>query len=84
MDSINDYKTSCAISTQDGQPTVALQKQIPTLTGTQKSIFTVHNGIIENYEELKELVSKGYKFITETDSEIISHFLMKSSNQKHD
>lgn len=34
-------------------------------------ITVVHNGIIENYEELRqELVSKGYHFISETDTEI--------------
>ncbi|MDE7087602.1 MAG: glutamine--fructose-6-phosphate transaminase (isomerizing) [Clostridia bacterium] len=36
-----------------------------------KSIVAVHNGIIENYVELKEkLVSKGYSFYSETDTEI--------------
>ncbi len=36
----------------------------------------VHNGIIENYEELKKgLIKKGYKFKTETDSEVIAALL---------
>ncbi len=36
----------------------------------------VHNGIIENYAELKEeLVAKGYKFKSETDTEVIAHLL---------
>lgn len=36
----------------------------------------VHNGIIENYTELKEeLIKKGYNFITETDTEVIAHLL---------
>lgn len=35
-------------------------------------ITLVHNGIIENYLEIKEsLINKGYKFITETDSEVV-------------
>lgn len=40
-----------------------------------KTIFAVHNGIIENYEEMKKkLESEGYEFITETDSEVVSHY----------
>ncbi len=34
----------------------------------------VHNGIIENYMELKEkLIRKGFEFISETDTEVIAH-----------
>ena len=36
----------------------------------------VHNGIIENYIELKnELASKGYKFYSETDTEVIPNLI---------
>jgi len=36
----------------------------------------VHNGIVENYLELKrELTAKGHKFVTETDTEIIAHLI---------
>ena len=36
----------------------------------------VHNGIIENYAELREeLISKGYTFLSETDTEVIVHLL---------
>ena len=36
----------------------------------------VHNGIIENYMTLKEeLIAKGYKFLSETDTEVIVHLL---------
>lgn len=39
-------------------------------------IAIVHNGIIDNYQELrKELIDNGHKFISETDSEVISHLL---------
>ncbi|MGL5124352.1 MAG: glutamine--fructose-6-phosphate transaminase (isomerizing) [Fusobacteriaceae bacterium] len=39
-----------------------------------KSVAVVHNGIIENYIQLKkELQKKGYKFISETDTEVIAH-----------
>jgi glutamine---fructose-6-phosphate transaminase (isomerizing) len=37
-------------------------------------IVVIHNGIIENYIELKhELQAKGHKFVTETDTEIVAH-----------
>src|SRR3954469_20213254 len=39
-------------------------------------IVVVHNGIVENYLELKrELIAKGHKFVTETDTEIIAHLI---------
>ncbi len=39
-------------------------------------IVVVHNGIVENYLELKrELTAQGHKFVTETDTEIIAHLL---------
>src|SRR5215469_7403980 len=43
-------------------------------------IVVVHNGIIENYVELKsQLKAEGHKFVTETDTEIIAHLLEKFS-----
>ncbi|MFQ1041388.1 glutamine--fructose-6-phosphate transaminase (isomerizing) [Gilliamella sp. CG16] len=39
-------------------------------------IAVVHNGIIENYEPLREkLIAKGYQFRSETDTEVISHLV---------
>jgi glucosamine--fructose-6-phosphate aminotransferase (isomerizing) len=39
-------------------------------------IVVVHNGIVENYLDLKrELTEKGHKFVTETDTEIIAHLI---------
>ena len=41
-----------------------------------KSLVVVHNGIIENYLELKkELTAKGYEFSSETDTEVVAHLL---------
>ncbi|OGM20398.1 hypothetical protein A2714_01630 [Candidatus Woesebacteria bacterium RIFCSPHIGHO2_01_FULL_38_9] len=41
-----------------------------------KRIALVHNGIIENYEEIKrKLIKKGHKFISETDSEVAVHLI---------
>jgi len=37
-------------------------------------IAIVHNGIVENYEELREdLKSKGYEFTSDTDTEVVAH-----------
>ena len=39
-------------------------------------ILVVHNGIIENYQTLKDnLREKGHKFVSETDTEIIAHLI---------
>jgi glucosamine--fructose-6-phosphate aminotransferase (isomerizing) len=46
-----------------------------------KNIFLVHNGIIENYKELKEkLFSKGHKFTSETDTEVLCHLVEENYN----
>ena len=50
----------------------------------QENIFLVHNGIIENYQELKkDLIKKGHKFSSETDTEAIVH-LIEEFNKKLD
>src|SRR3982751_4121774 len=44
-------------------------------------IVVVHNGIIENYLELKrELTAGGHKFVTETDTEIVAHLVEQESH----
>ncbi len=43
---------------------------------SDKSIFVVHNGIIENFAQIRsELQALGYEFITQTDTEVIPHLL---------
>ena len=43
---------------------------------SDKQIAVVHNGIIENYELIRaKLTKKGYKFLSETDSETIVHLI---------
>jgi glucosamine--fructose-6-phosphate aminotransferase (isomerizing) len=45
-------------------------------TNCNKTVAVVHNGIIENYAQLKsELLKTGHKFISETDSEVLAHLL---------
>lgn len=47
-------------------------------TNSDESIAVVHNGIIENYVELKEMLEKeGHSFKTDTDTEVIPHLLEK-------
>jgi glutamine---fructose-6-phosphate transaminase (isomerizing) len=42
------------------------------------SIAIVHNGIIENYEDLKDsLIKEGHKFRSDTDTEVIAHLIEK-------
>ena len=51
---------------------------------SKNSISVVHNGIIENYIDLKDLqIKQGYEFASETDTEVIAHaidFAIQSSN----
>ncbi len=47
----------------------------------QKRFFIVHNGIIENYKELKDkLLKEGHKFNSETDTEVVAHLFEKFYN----
>ena len=42
----------------------------------EETIAVVHNGIIENYLPLKEkLLSKGYTFVSDTDTEVLAHLI---------
>ena len=47
--------------------------------------YVVHNGIIENYKELKdELINAGHKFVSQTDTEVIVHLFEFYFNQNND
>ena len=49
---------------------------------SKDSVYIVHNGIIENYIELREsLINDGYEFTSQTDSELIAHMLDYFINQ---
>lgn len=48
-----------------------------------KKVAVIHNGIIENFEELKsELIKKGHRFISETDTEVASHLIEDNLKSK--
>ena len=43
---------------------------------SRNSLALVHNGIIENYETLREMLrGKGYEFVSQTDTEVIAHLV---------
>ena len=52
-----------------------------------KKIAVVHNGIVENYQELRAKLEKlGHKFASQTDTEVIAHLLeenLKQSEKKY-
>ena len=48
-------------------------------------IAVVHNGIVENYAELKEeLMAKGYEFTSQTDTEVVAHLINDLYSQSPD
>jgi len=48
-----------------------------------KKLAVIHNGIVENYQEIKEeLLEKGHQFISETDTEVIAHLIEEKSKLK--
>ena len=50
----------------------------------KNKISVVHNGIIENYSELRdELLKKGHKFSSQTDTEVIAHLIEENLNGKN-
>ncbi len=43
---------------------------------SRNALAIVHNGIIENYESLREMLrGKGYEFVSQTDTEVIAHLI---------
>ncbi|MDL2211270.1 glutamine--fructose-6-phosphate transaminase (isomerizing) [Erysipelotrichaceae bacterium OttesenSCG-928-M19] len=54
-------------------------------TSMNKMITLVHNGVIENYVEIKnDLVAKGYTFSSETDTEVIANYLEEEYKKTND
>src|SRR3989304_4906545 len=45
-------------------------------TDSQRKLAVIHNGIIENYQEIKkELQQKGHRFVSDTDTDVIAHLI---------
>jgi glucosamine--fructose-6-phosphate aminotransferase (isomerizing) len=48
----------------------------PHVSGDDMNVVAVHNGIIENYQEIREkLIRKGYKFYSQTDTEVLVKYI---------
>ena len=61
------------------------QNAHPHLGGTQLKTSLIHNGIIENFAELKEnLLAAGTKFASETDTEVAAHLLAAAYERSGD
>jgi glucosamine--fructose-6-phosphate aminotransferase (isomerizing) len=55
----------------------------PHMSG--RAVAVVHNGIIENFESLKQdLINDGYVFTSETDTEVIAHLIDRAMKQGKD
>lgn len=51
---------------------------------SSKKLAIIHNGIIENYSSLKqELINKGHLFTSETDTEVLIHFIEDIQENNH-
>ena len=59
---------------------------MPTLIlDCSSRIAVVHNGIIENYAELKrQLISRGHIFRSETDTEVVAHLIEEAYASEKD
>lgn len=57
----------------------------PHLGGTTEKLSLIHNGIIENFSELKaELVRDGTRFASDTDSEVAAHLIAREYDKTGD
>lgn len=63
-------------SDRNAHPHLGGRRTSAESSGSSGEIAVVHNGIIENYMELKkELLDEGYEFTSETDTEVLAHLI---------
>ncbi|MDN5752355.1 MAG: glutamine--fructose-6-phosphate transaminase (isomerizing) [Nitrosospira sp.] len=57
----------------------------PHFSGEISKVAVVHNGIIENHEALRQrLQNAGFKFVSDTDTEVIAHLITSKLNETPD
>ena len=57
----------------------------PHLGGSHHKLSLIHNGIIENFSELKaELLAEGTRFASDTDSEVAAHLIAREYDKNGD
>ena len=81
VDNLPEVKGNCGISHSRWATTgkVCVENAHPHATEDSK-IAVVHNGIIENFQELKnDLLNRGHEFKSETDTEVIGHLIEEFS-----
>ena len=86
LEGINNLKGTIGIAhtrwATHGKP--SKENSHPHMDNTN-SFAVVHNGIIENYQELKSfLTEKGYKFLSQTDTEVVPNLISYHYNQEKD
>jgi len=74
-DKIDEIKGNIAIGhTRWATHGVPSEKNAHPQWDCDKEIFVVHNGIIENYKQLRDKL-KSHKFVSETDTEVLAHLI---------
>jgi glucosamine--fructose-6-phosphate aminotransferase (isomerizing) len=64
---------------------IPVEKNAHPHQDNEGKIALIHNGIIENYQELKEfLISHGYKFLSDTDTEVLVHLISHGYKKTND
>ncbi len=83
---IPDFNGNTAIShTRWATMGAVTEKNAHPHSSCDKKISLVHNGIIENYQKLKEdLTKKGHKFTSNTDTEVIAHLIEEEYKKNND
>jgi glucosamine--fructose-6-phosphate aminotransferase (isomerizing) len=70
------WATHGAPAVHNAHPHFSSGKGVPTVGANASRIALVHNGIIENHDELRaELRERGYVFNSQTDTEVIAHLV---------